>query len=92
MYSSNWLHTLVAHVMQKVPGQRLSLRRAPTRVHTRRMPLAEDAGELNDLNSTVLYPNTRPRSDSNATALHPYTLTSGPESGLCNMLMALVGY
>ena len=61
-------------------------------MHTRRMPLAEDASELNDLNSTVLYPNTRPRSDSNATALYPHTLTSGPESGLCNMLMALVGY
>ena len=56
------------------------------------MPLAEDAGELSELNSTVLYPNTRPRSDSNATALYPHTLTSGPESGLCNMLMALVGY
>ena len=29
---------------------------------------------------------------SNATALHPHTLISGPESGLCNQLMALVGY
>ena len=83
---------LLTDVIQKAPGQRLASGRAPTRVHTRRMPLAEDAGELNDLNSTVLYPNTRPRSDSNATALHPHTLTSGPESGLCNMLMALVGY
>ena len=55
------------------------------------MPLAGDVGEDIDLansepsrsNATVL---------SNATALYPHTLTSGPESGLCNQLMALVGY
>ena len=29
---------------------------------------------------------------SSSSALYPHTLTSGPESGLCNQLMALVGY
>ena len=91
MYTCSWLQ---APSRRDSKGARTALGFRPSarRVHTRRMPLAEDAAELNDLNSTVLYPNTRPRSDSNATALYPHTLTSGPESGLCNMLMALVGY
>ena len=49
----------------------LAFCRAPRRVHTRRMPLAEDAGELSDLN------NTEP-SHSNASALYPHTLTIVP--------------
>ena len=66
-----------------------ALHQAEARAY-RRMPLAEDEGDNIDLansepsrsNATVL---------SNATALYPHTLTSGPESGLCNQLMALVG-
>ena len=57
----------------------------------RRMPLAGDVGENIDLaNSEPSHSNAIVL--SNATALYPHTLTSGPESGLCNQLMALVGY
>ena len=76
---------VIGYKYSQAKGARTALCRDPRRVHTRRMPLAEDAGELSDLS------NTEP-SHSNASALYSHTLTSGPESGLCNMLMALVGY
>ena len=59
------------------------------------MPLAEDDSEHIDLTNTEpSHSNAAVLSNvvSNVTALHPHTLTSGPESGLCNQLMALVGY
>ena len=55
------------------------------------MPSTEDDSEHPDLTNTDT-PHSSAAALSNATALYPHTLTSGPESGLCNQLMALVGY
>ena len=54
-------------------------------------PPTQDDGEHIDLTNTEPS-HSHTAALSNATALYPHTLSSGPESGLCNQLMALVGY